>query len=220
MNRYLMTHSLLSSWLYMMESQYESADRNPMDEFLTVLRREPTPTSEAMQKGIDFENLVTAIVDGETTMPCQVLDVEANTATVLQRPISEHPWYEPAAQIAKIVKGGILQCVAKRDVRICGMDFLLYGRLDALKGGSIYDIKFTSRYDAGKYYDSTQHPMYMFIVPEANEFSYLASNGTNVWIETYRRDETNDIRVTVELFIKWLRDNGLERVYLEHWGAR
>lgn len=135
MNRYLMTHSLLSSWLYMMESQYESADRNPMDEFLTVLRREPTPTSEAMQKGIDFENLVTAIVDGETTMPCQVLDVEANTATVLQRPISEHPWYEPAAKIAKIVKGGILQYVAKRDVRICGMDFLLYGRLDALKGG-------------------------------------------------------------------------------------
>ena len=63
MNRYLMTHSLLSSWLYMMESQYESADRNPMDEFLTVLRREPAPTSEAMQKGIDFENLVTAIVD-------------------------------------------------------------------------------------------------------------------------------------------------------------
>lgn len=62
--------------------------------------------------------------------------------------------------------------------------------------------------------------MYMFIVPEANEFSYLASNGTNVWIETYRRDETNDIRVTVDLFIKWLRDNGLERVYLERWGAR
>ena len=39
MNRYLMTHSLPCSWLYMMESQYESADRNPMDEFLTEFKK-------------------------------------------------------------------------------------------------------------------------------------------------------------------------------------
>lgn len=53
-------------------------------------------------------------------------------------------------------------------------------------------------------------------MPECTQYE----TATNVWIETYRRDETNDIRVTVDLFIKWLRDNGLERVYLEHWGAR
>ena len=38
--------------------------------------------------------------------------------------------------------------------------------------------------------------------------------------ECTQYETANDIRVTVDLFIKWLRDNGLERVYLEHWGAR
>ena len=51
MARYLMTHSLLSSWLYAMkENPYEDAstERDPYAEFLQVLRREPTPTNEAM----------------------------------------------------------------------------------------------------------------------------------------------------------------------------
>ena len=60
MARYLMTHSLLSSWLYTMrENPYEdmTTERDPMEEFLMVLRREPTPTTEAMQKGILFEEI-------------------------------------------------------------------------------------------------------------------------------------------------------------------
>ena len=65
MARYLMTHSLLSSWLYAMKdspSEDATSERDAFGEFLQVLRREPTPTTEAMQKGIDFEDLVTAIV--------------------------------------------------------------------------------------------------------------------------------------------------------------
>jgi hypothetical protein len=68
MDRYLMTHSLLSSWLYAMRSNpYEDAttENDPFEEFLRVLRREPTETTEAMRNGIEFENLVTAIVNGE-----------------------------------------------------------------------------------------------------------------------------------------------------------
>ena len=62
MARYLMTHSLLSSWLYAMkENPYEdmTSEKDSYTEFLTTLSRQPTPTSEAMQKGIDFEDLVT-----------------------------------------------------------------------------------------------------------------------------------------------------------------
>ena len=65
MDRYLMTHSLLSSWLYAIkENPFEDAasERDPLAEFMQTLRREPTPTNEAMQNGIDFEDLVTAIV--------------------------------------------------------------------------------------------------------------------------------------------------------------
>ena len=48
MGRYLMTHSLLASWLYTMkENPYEDAstERDPYAEFLQVLRREPPPSS-------------------------------------------------------------------------------------------------------------------------------------------------------------------------------
>lgn len=59
MGRYLMTHSLLASWLYTMkENPYEdmTTERDPMSEFMQTLRRDPTPTTEAMQNGIKFED--------------------------------------------------------------------------------------------------------------------------------------------------------------------
>ena len=67
MAAYLITHSLLSSWLHLIrENPYEdlTTEGDPLAEFMLVLRREPTPRTEAMQNGIDFENLVTAIVNG------------------------------------------------------------------------------------------------------------------------------------------------------------
>ena len=66
MGRYLMTHSLLASWLYTMkENPYEdmTTERDPMGEFMQTLRREPTLTTEAMQNGIKFEDMVTDIIN-------------------------------------------------------------------------------------------------------------------------------------------------------------
>lgn len=203
MSRYLLTHSLLSSWLWAIkEDPYEDAttEQDSMAEFLQVLRREPTPTSEAMQNGIDFENLVTHIVNGGGN--------------------PERNWYAAAEQIANVVRGGTLQYVAKREVTVNGVNLLLYGRLDALRGGHIYDIKFSKHYDVGKYFDSTQHPMYLFLVPEAQDFTYMISNGKDVWNETYRREETPDILPIAANFLNWLRLNKLDQLYFEHWGDR
>lgn len=201
--RFMVTHSLLNSWSYALkDNPYEdmTSERDPMADFMATLRREPIPTNEAMQNGIDFEDLVTAILKGK-----------ADTG---------HRWYEAASEVATLIKGAQLQHKASRTVRIAGRDVFLYGRLDALKAGIIYDIKFTSSYDAGKYYDSTQHPMYLAIMPEAYGFTYLASNGTNVWPEHYRRDETPDIIQTIQQFYAWLDGQGLMQVYLDHWEAR
>lgn len=204
-DRYLMTHSLLSSWLYAMKSSpYEDAttERDPYAEFLQVLRREPTPTTEAMQNGIDFEDLVTAIVN--------------NDAEGMKR---NSKWFDAAYEVAQYVSGGVLQYRARKIIEVAGMTFVLYGRLDAMKAGTIFDIKFTKNYDVGKYFDSTQHPTYMEIVPEADNFMYLASNGTSVWKENYRRDETADITETISDFIDWLMVNDLLDTYKKHWVA-
>jgi hypothetical protein len=89
---------------------------------------------------------------------------------------------------------------ARKAIKVRGMDVVLYGRLDALKAGTIYDIKFSKGYERGKFYSSTQHPTYMLLIPEAQTFSYLVSNGMDVWTECYRRDETPDIRPIIRTF--------------------
>lgn len=222
MEQYLMTHSLLSAWKYAIsDDPYSDAtnQKNPMDEFLVTLNRQSIPTNEAMQRGIDFENLVIGIVDGETHLPCEILDVELNASIQTMNPIEQHPWYTPAKKIADVVNGGIYQYAAKRTVRIDGIDFLLYGRLDFLKGGIVYDVKFSKSYDVGKFLDSTQHPMYLNIVPEAREFQYLVSDGKNVWTEPYTREETPDIIPTISHFIEWLKTQGLFSLFKEKWLA-
>ena len=203
MARYLMTHSLLSSWLYTMrENPYEdmTTERDPMEEFLMVLRREPTPTTEAMQKGILFEDMVTAITRGAGD--------------------PKDRWYGAASKVAAIVGGGLLQYRAKKVIEVGGMSIVLYGRLDCLKAGTVYDIKFSGSYDRGKFQSSTQHPTYLEIVPEAKDFVYLVSNGSEVWTETYRREDTPDIRPIISDVLDWLRAVDLMQVYQEKWVAK
>ena len=203
MDRYLMTHSLLSSWLYTMkENPYEdmTTERDPMEEFMLTLRREPTPTTEAMQKGIMFEDMVTAITRGAGD--------------------PNDRWYDAAAKVAKMVGGGLLQYRAKKEIQVDGMTLVLYGRLDCLKAGTIYDVKFSSGYERGKYFDSTQHPTYMEIVPEARQFVYIVSNGNEVWTEPYLRENTADIRPIISDFLSWLRATDLMPVYQEKWLAK
>ena len=96
---------------------------------------------------------------------------------------------------------------------------VLYGRLDVLKAGGIYDIKFSKGYDRGKYFDSTQHPVYLELIPEARHFTYLISNGTEVWSETYRRDEAPNIYPIITDFLDWLAAQGLLDLYREKWLA-
>lgn len=203
MVRYLMTHSLLSSWLYTMkENPFEDAttERDPMAEFLQVLRREPTPTTEAMMNGNIFEDLVTRVVNG-----C----ADPN-----------EQWYGAAEKVARRVRGGVPQFKASRTIEVGGMTLVLYGRLDWLKAGEIVDIKFTKNYDPGKYFDSTQHPTYFEIVPEAQTFTYMVSNGSAVWPETYRREEAPSIIPVISDFFSWLTAVELMEVYKEKWVAK
>lgn len=203
MARYLMTHSLLSSWLYAMRSNpYEDAttEKDPFEEFLRVLRREPTETTEAMRNGIEFEDIVTAIANGE--------DAD-----------EDHKWFTAAQKAALQVKGSVSQYKAKTEIEVSGIRVLLYGRIDFLKAGKVIDTKFSKSYDRGKYFDSTQHPTYLRLVPEAKEFVYLVSNGTDVWTEIYRRDETPDIEPIIADFFAFLIDKDLMETYKKFWKA-
>jgi len=203
MTRYLITHSLLAAWMYCMkENPYEDAttEKDPLEEFLKVLRREPVETTDAMRKGIQFENLVDAIVHGAGD--------------------SEDKWYKAAENVANRVRGGVPQVKINRQVQVDGCTLVLHGRLDWLKAGEIIDVKYTGNYESGKFFTSTQHPMYFELVPEAQSFTYLASNGSSVWPETYRRDETTSILIIISDFLNWLTASGYIDLYKQYWEAK
>ena len=55
-------------------------------------------------------------------------------------------------------------------------DYLLYGIIDCLKGGIIYDYKYTKNYEVGKFFNNHQTLMYLEMVPEAKKMIYLITN--------------------------------------------
>ena len=192
MSKLMINQSLLSAfdWSFKKEDGYE--------DFLKSLRKEPIETNEAMQNGKDFEELVTRIAEG--------------------KPVDEKSkWLKPANTIADIVRGGQFQVRIYKDKQIDGIDFVIYGVLDVLKAGTIYDIKFSKNYEVGRYLDSVQHLLYLEIVPESDRFTYLVSDGSDVFIETYMRNEVEPIDRAIREFMQYLNKVGLMEVYKAHW---
>ena len=194
----LITQSLLGAWLY----QYQAFDQaSAHKDFLRVLRREKSKPTQAILDGIQFENMVTACCEGSP-------------------PPDGHKWGQAVRAIADRVQGAQFQVVAQRTAVVEDIPFLLYGRLDALKAGVIYDIKFSRGYQVGKYLDSPQHPMYFALVPEAQRFEYLVFTGSDVCVEQYDREDAPDIRDTIRDFIKDLEASKLGKLYCQKWETR
>lgn len=192
MSKFLITQTLLNSWgwIYKADSGYE--------DFIKTLNREPLQLNEAMLNGRQFENLVTAYTKGEFD--------------------EKHKWANGIRQVGDVVKGGQLQIALSTVKKIGGADFVLYGILDALKSGIIYDIKFSKSYEVGKYIDSPQHPMYLEICPEAREFTYLISDGEWLYTETYTRETMlHPIDREIEHFIRFLKSNDLCEIFKKKW---
>lgn len=203
--RYLITQSLLSAWNYV-HSCYEGCEEDAMASFLSTLRREPSEVTEAMQNGIEFEDEVYAQASGQLRPP--------------------HPkWERGICEVAALLSGAQFQVRVQRELTIDGMTFLVYGVLDALQAGTIYDVKFKNKSFgsvdlAGEYFDSPQHPFYFYLVPEALKFRYLVSDGQDLYIEEYRPDETKDAGELIREFVAFLKASDLLDTYKQFWAAR
>lgn len=204
MERFLITQSLLGSWLYTFDCA-EGQEENARAEFLSVLNRVPKEATQEMQNGLNFER------------ECY------RAAAGLCR--TRHIQWEPGIRaVADIIRGAPVQVKARRNLEVCGMTFLVYGILDALKAGTIYDVKYLNKSMkdvelAGKYLNSPQHPTYFYLIPEAREFKYLVSDGVDLYIETYTRGDTPPIEDIIEMFIGSLRAMELLDLYKEKWAA-
>jgi len=131
----------------------------------------------------------------------------------------------------------------------CG-EYLLYGIVDCIKGGIIYDYKFSGSYEVGKFYKNYQTAMYLELVPEARKMVYLITNKFNekypvicsdrlatedvvqgnvpleyeigdLFREEYERDAIIEpIEITVNKFISWLKQMDLYTLFTEKWGCK
>lgn len=196
------TKTLLESWRYCF-SCYEGYEEEAYADFLRTLRREPSETTEAMMNGLTFEDRVYRAAAGKTIR-------------------SDAKWREGALKIAEIIKGAQIQVPVSKTIDVDGTTYLLKGVLDALKAGVIYDVKFLNKSLGsadvyGKWLNCTQHPAYFYLVPEAYEFQYLSSDGEDIYIETYQRDQSPDIHDIIHDFLGFLKAEGLTDVFMEKW---
>ena len=196
------TKTLLESRRYCF-SCYEGYEEEAYADFLKTLRREQTETTEAMLNGLAFEDRVYRFAEGKTVR-------------------SDAKWHTGAAALADIIRGAQIQVPISRPIEVDGNTYLLKGVLDALRAGVIYDVKFLNKSIGsadiyGKWLNCTQHPAYFYLVPEATEFQYLGSDGEDIYIETYQRDQSPDIHEIIHDFLEFLKSEGLTDVFMEKW---
>lgn len=191
------TQSLLSSWEYAfkLDDGYE--------DFLRTLNREKKQPTQAMLDGIRYENCLNSVLNGETIA-------------------EDHEWYGVITEMAGELQGAQQQVVLFKDtdIYIEGHQILLHGVLDYLREGHIWDCKYSKRYRLNKYLTSPQTAMYLELVPEAMDFTYIISDGNYVYRERYPRDIVEPIEPTIIQFFKYLEQHGLWKIYEEKWRVK
>lgn len=193
--KFLITQSLLSAW------QWGLTLENGYADFLDTLKNIRKPPTKAMLDGIQFENVLNATLNGA--------------------PLEEnHKWYKPIMELYPTLIGAQQQAAYSKDIEVDGVNFVLYGKLDYLKAGVIYDTKFSKTYHVGKYIDSPQHPMYFALVPEAMEFQYKICDGEEVYTETYYPDQAEPIERTIKHFMEFLDKTNLVETYCDNWRSK
>lgn len=200
----LLTQTLIGAWNYAMGAREELQD-GAWAEFMSTLHRVPRDITPEIHNGIEFEREVYRCAAGD--------EREA------------HPrWENGIRKVAEIVRGSAVQVRLSRTLYAAGEEFILYGILDALKCGTIYDVKFSNRSFAsadlaGKYLESPQHPAYLYLAPEARDFRYIVSDGEDMYTEIYNRKNTRPIGEIAAEFIGFLEAADLMGVYREKWGG-
>ena len=186
------TQSLLSAW----EWSFKTDDG--WDDFIAALNREKKQPTQAMLDGIRFENCLNNVLKGEPIY-------------------QDNEWYNVLVEMSCELQGAQQQVSLYQDCEVDGQPFLLHGVLDYLREGHIWDCKFSKTYHLNKYLTSPQTPMYLSLVPEARDFTYIISDGKYVYREKYPRDIVPPIEPTIKNFMDFCKKHGLWETFVTKW---
>lgn len=198
---YRFSPSLLNQFsLFLTEEGYTKKDENGEDEhipFVTfqklmdAINRVPYETTEAQQKGIDFENEVIALAIGDETV---LLGRTPEYWNCLKEVVNKLPDY----------------FVVQKQVQRQHKDILFYGFCDVVGGGRIIDIKTSSQaYSFGKFLNSHQN-LYLWALESQGytTMEYLFTNFKTVFPEVYGLDyDFSHLLSQMEFFSEFVEDN-------------
>lgn len=163
----------------------------------------------------------------ETNLLSKIISILKREAQPITEQISagisyEDSTYKGCTNASKYVEGGAYQIAKKKFIEVDGVSYLIYGRIDFLKAGTIYDVKYTSSYTRPKYYHNTQTSIYLYLFDSAIRFTYLIADGyeNTIYQETYYRDEVPSVYSIVKDFISLLKKLNLYNLYLENWRTK
>ena len=177
--------TFLDSFQYYLEANDEYADKARHD--LLDRLRGISVTTEAMQRGTDFENLVCAYADGKVT-----LDPENSLTPIIEG-------------MAEYIRGGLRQVHVQTQIM---PEVVIHGFIDVLHMNTVYDIKTTSRYEFPKFLRKNQHLAYLAALKDygITTFKYLITDFSSYYAETFHwRDAMIDeLRGRVNTFFDYL----------------
>lgn len=199
---YLITPSLLNSWGYI----YNCIDnvREAQSDTMCLEDKQAKRQKEAYESFLKTLNRE---------------HIEANKY-MLEGIKFEQDCYDGKTCFSDTIKGGAYQIVGMKHVEVDGIKFLMYGRLDVLKSGIVYDIKRVARYELPKYAKSYQHRFYLDLFPRAYKFEYLIYDGYNEHHEIYYREDTEPTVNVISRFIHWLKEHDLLDIYFDKWESK
>jgi hypothetical protein len=194
--KYRFSPSLLNQFsLFLTEEGFERDGENipfvTFEKLIDSINRVPFQTTEAQQKGIDFENDVILLSRGDQ-MP--LLGRTPEHYSCLIEIVSRLPDY----------------FVTQKPVSKQHKDILFYGFCDVVGGGRVIDIKTSSQaYSFGKFLNSHQN-LYLWALESQGytTMEYLFTNFKNVYPEVYGLDYNfNPLLEEMEFFTEFVEQH-------------
>ena len=95
--------------------------------------------------------------------------------------------------------------------------YMLLGFCDLVNKDTIYDLKYVSSYEVGKYNDSVQHLIYLYCT-DMQKFEYIIGCKDELYFEKQPRND-EQLKARIRQFISWLKRNNLMEVYQQNYSV-
>ncbi len=212
MVQYKIYATLLDAFQRYLHSDSEEA----VQELLDKINRVPYE-NEAAEKGTAFNNLVDQCIKENLLLSSDSGVIShPHTSRTGEQYVFEFKTSIINEMVCKF-KGAVSQVYCEGVLPTRYGDVLLYGFIDELLGGVVYDIKTTGRYEFPKFLHAWQHVVYPYCLVangvDVDTFEYTVTDFSNVYREEYFYRADRDVPrlvAIVERFIEFLQARVLD----------